>query len=136
VRLDLTLAGSSSKASRLTTMEAHALLGAAGFGPVDVPRRPSGWYPQAGRPSLVAVLAEAAEAAGTKDTLAGLADAGPSAPGLLFARTACRSTRWRSCSRSRCAQATAGPTSMCGHGGPAAGDASGDTVGVGAAGEP
>jgi hypothetical protein len=76
VRLDLALAGPSSSASRLTTMEARALLGAVGFGPVDIPGRPSSWCPPAGRPSLVAALAVAAEAAWTTDTLAGLADAG------------------------------------------------------------
>jgi len=78
VRLDLTLAGPSHTASRLTAMEARALLGAAGsgFGPVYRPERPSRWRPPAGRPSLVAALAAAAEAAWTTDTLAGLADAG------------------------------------------------------------
>jgi hypothetical protein len=74
--LDLTLAGSSSAASHLTAMEARALLDAADFGPVDVPRSPSRWCPPDGRPSLVAALAAVAEAAWTRDTLAGLADAG------------------------------------------------------------
>jgi hypothetical protein len=46
-----------------------------GFGPVDIPGRPSHWCPPAGRPSLVATLAAAAEAAWTTDTLASLADA-------------------------------------------------------------
>ena len=76
VRLDLTLARSSSTASRLTAMEARALLGSAGFGPVDTPGRPSRWCPPATRPPLIAALAAAAEAAWTTDTLAGLADAG------------------------------------------------------------
>ncbi len=57
-------------------MEASALLSAVGFGPVDIPGRPSRWCPPAGRPSLVAALAAAAAAAWTTDTLAGLADAG------------------------------------------------------------
>ena len=43
---------------------------------MDRPERPSRWRPPAGRPSLVAALAAAAEAAWTTDTLAGLADAG------------------------------------------------------------
>jgi hypothetical protein len=76
VRLDLALAGPSSSASRLTAMEARALRGAMGFGPVDIQGRPSRRCPPAGRPSLVAALAAAAEAAWTTDTFAGLADAG------------------------------------------------------------
>jgi hypothetical protein len=53
MRLDLTLAGSSSTASRLTAIEAGALLGSAGFGPVtvDVQGRPSRRCPL-GRPPV------------------------------------------------------------------------------------
>jgi hypothetical protein len=50
--------------------EASALLGATGFGPVDIPGRLSRWCPQAactGRTSLVAALDQAAEAAWTTD---------------------------------------------------------------------
>jgi hypothetical protein len=63
-------------------MEARALFGTAGFGPVDFPVRPSRWCqcPLAGRPPLIAALTEAAEAAWTTDTLAGLAAAGPAGP--------------------------------------------------------
>jgi hypothetical protein len=76
VAAPLAAACASTSRSQGRRARAARLLGSAGSGPVDVPGRPSRWYPPAGRPSFVAALAAAAHAAWTTDTLAGLSDAG------------------------------------------------------------
>ena len=76
VRLDLTLDGPSSPATRLSLAEARALLGAVGLGPACTLGCPYQWSsPTAGSAAAAAIQAAAA-IAGTEDTLAGLARTG------------------------------------------------------------
>ena len=76
VRLDLTLDGPASPATRLSLAEARDLLGAVGLGPASTLGRPSQWSSPSGGSAAAAAIHEAVAAAGAADTLAGLAETG------------------------------------------------------------